>query len=350
MPKICYIIGAHPSLSPGGAEVDIHNVAVELKKRGWDIEFVTIGAGDKKTEKIDGFTVRYAYTQGQGLPIIRFISHSLGFLKAFEESDADIYHQTCLGIATGLAGYFCSRNKKKLVVTTENITDSKLELPLFTRLFAEYGLNKADAITALANYMRIELEKRINRKVLVIHNSAVLPPKAPKPKDFVVLWAARMVPHKHPELFLKLAESLKDTKFIMCGKGPLLEKIQREAGENVSVLGHVDFAKMNEQYKKASVFVSTSEYEGFPVTYLEAWSNSTPVIGFWDPDNAITNHKLGYKAETIEEITDKIRTLRNNKALAEELGKNARAYVEKEHDVKKTALEYEKLYKKLLGG
>ena len=59
---------------------------------------------------------------------------------------------------------------------------------------------------------------------------------------------------------------------------------------NVRYLGHVSPARAIEVIAGASLLLSTSEGEGFPSVFLEAWASGTPVVSLKiDPDDAIAN-------------------------------------------------------------
>jgi glycosyltransferase involved in cell wall biosynthesis len=79
------------------------------------------------------------------------------------------------------------------------------------------------------------------------------------------------------------------------GVEALFESVRAEAARlpNVQFHGHVPFAQIRALYERARILVGTSEIEGFPNTYLQAWAHGAPVVAFLDPDRLIATHGLG---------------------------------------------------------
>src|SRR6185437_14783737 len=48
--------------------------------------------------------------------------------------------------------------------------------------------------------------------------------------------------------------------------------------------------------------LATSEIEGFPNTYLQAWSHGTPVVGFLDPDRLLATHGSGRAVRDVAQM------------------------------------------------
>ena len=60
----------------------------------------------------------------------------------------------------------------------------------------------------------------------------------------------------------------------------------------------------------ASLLLSTSDGEGFPSVFLEAWAAGTPVVSIQiDPDHKIRDGELGVVAGTVDGAVDAVRSL-----------------------------------------
>ncbi|MBA1331828.1 glycosyl transferase family 1, partial [Candidatus Endoriftia persephone str. Guaymas] len=78
---------------------------------------------------------------------------------------------------------------------------------------------------------------------------------------------------------------------------------------NVTMHGRVAEEALPGLFKSASLFCSTSTLEGFPTTFLEAWSYGVPVVTTFDPDNLVANNRLGSVVTTLQEQIGEIRFL-----------------------------------------
>jgi glycosyltransferase involved in cell wall biosynthesis len=93
---------------------------------------------------------------------------------------------------------------------------------------------------------------------------------------------------------------------------------------------------MQEYYIQSSVFVNTSVVEGFPNTFLEAWTHCVPVVSLMiDPDEIICENKLGFHSKTFQQMIVDIECLLQNDGLRNEMALNGRKYIRESHDVKK---------------
>src|SRR5690606_25372063 len=80
-----------------------------------------------------------------------------------------------------------------------------------------------------------------------------------------------------------LARRLPHLKFAIAGgpypeEGALFEQVKREvqALPNVRFLGQVPYHDIGEWFERARVLAGTSEVEGVPNTYLQAWGHGAP--------------------------------------------------------------------------
>src|SRR5205807_8919507 len=80
----------------------------------------------------------------------------------------------------------------------------------------------------------------------------------------------------------------------------LYAEVRREASRrpNLGFHGRLSYHDTNALYARARLLVNTSEVEGFPNTYLQAWINGVPVSSYLDPDGVIGRNGLGAKVES----------------------------------------------------
>jgi len=156
-----------------------------------------------------------------------------------------------------------------------------------------------------------------------------------------VAWIAMLRQVKRPDLLIEIARALPQISFVVCG-GPTTFFAQPGYGErivsefrsipNIVYRGLVAPAEALEIIKCAAMLLSTSDEEGFPSTFVEAWSAGTPVISLkLDPDRVIERYGLGAVpgslSSTIEAISDLVASAERR----ETIGILARQYVAENH-------------------
>ena len=68
-----------------------------------------------------------------------------------------------------------------------------------------------------------------------------------------------------------------------------------EQSANLNFLGEQSLAQVNERLWACRLVVNTSQTEGFPNTFIQAWARFVPVVSLKvDPDGVIARHQLGF--------------------------------------------------------
>ena len=98
-----------------------------------------------------------------------------------------------------------------------------------------------------------------------------------------VLYASAMIDRKHPEFFLDLAERMPEAFFVMVGSTRDKERseaLQKRSGrmDNVNFVGHVGRLALRDLMREAAAMAWPSDYEGLPLTVVEAMGCGLPVI------------------------------------------------------------------------
>lgn len=104
----------------------------------------------------------------------------------------------------------------------------------------------------------------------------------------VILWVARFIELKHPEIAIMLAKHLKENgyhfKLDMIGTGPLLEDIKHQIvinklTEHVHILGVMSPQEVRHRMEKSDIFIFTSDrHEGWGAVLNEAMNSACSVI------------------------------------------------------------------------
>ena len=169
----------------------------------------------------------------------------------------------------------------------------------------------------------------------IISETVTVKPHAERAQS--VAWVAMLRQPKRPDMLIDIARQMPAIRFIVCG-GPTTYMSPPGYGEwivdalhaepNIEFLGKVVPQKALEVIANASILLSTSELEGFPSTFLEAWSVGTPVVSLKiDPDRIIQRQKLGAVPENVEGAVSYIKAFMESPQRREEMAVRARRYV-----------------------
>jgi glycosyltransferase involved in cell wall biosynthesis len=156
-----------------------------------------------------------------------------------------------------------------------------------------------------------------------------------------VAWVGVLRDHKRPDLLVEIARRMPSTRFVVCGgattyRAPdgYAERIvaSLRALTNVDYLGQVDPAKTQQVIGDAALLLSTSDSEGFPSVFLEAWAAGTPVVSLTvDPDRAIRRLNLGRVSGAVGDAVRDIEELLGSPGTREQIATNAVSYVRERH-------------------
>lgn len=154
------------------------------------------------------------------------------------------------------------------------------------------------------------------------------------------------------EAWRKVEKNNKEWTLTIVGDGEDKEKLQKQAQElkNINFVGRTNNVK--EYYERASCYVLSSRYEGFPMVILEAESFGLPIISFdckTGPKEMVSNEGNGYlvESENIDKLSDTLLKFINEKEKAEEMSLCSTDYVKK-FNIKEIGDQWEKLLNKVL--
>lgn len=159
--------------------------------------------------------------------------------------------------------------------------------------------------------------------------------------DGYAFYFGRLIKEKGIFTLLEAFKGLKDKKLLIAGDGPDLEKIKEYLNknnmqENIKLLGYIDSDKVKEYVRKSRfIIVPSIWYENCPYSVLETLAIGKPIIGsnLGGIPELVKNNESGliYTYNKPKELQEKMKTLFENKELADELGKNAKQIAKKEY-------------------
>src|SRR5262249_55131787 len=217
-----------------------------------------------------------------------------------------------------------------------------------------YGLRRADAILVQSADQARALKSNYGLPGRVA-GMMVEKPEPAAARDVDVLWVSNIRREKRPDRLLDLAEQLPDVKIHMVGgvlrdEEALFREVERAARtmSNVSFHGRLSYWDANELYGRARLLVNTSDVEGFPNSYLQAWIRGVPVVTLIDPDRVIEREGLGAAARSPAEIADAVRRRINDGAAWKAASRRCRAYIEREFGDEKILSTYVETFERVL--
>lgn len=210
---------------------------------------------------------------------------------------------------------------------------------------------RCKAIVGVSKYDGRNLqEEGIQRNVRVVYNGISAPCglghdpfTGMKGYARKVLCIARLSPQKKIDLFLEVAARLPRYAFIWIGNQ---YEYTQGYPSNVFFMGSLPNAGAYNEY--ADLFMLSSNYEGLPMTIIEAMSFGKPVVAsnVGGISEIVVNGENGYTVENVPDIfAEKIEYVLENDDIYNHFSRNALERFKKDLTVDKMTVEYLKIYK-----
>ena len=326
-PRLCIV---NPFEHGGGAEYQISLLIDALAAAGrYEIYYVTHFVDLR--ERPRAYRVERV---GDGGPIPR-----LGYLMEARElyrtlcrvGPSAIYQRVACGY-TGVCAWFSRRRSVPMIWHVAHDTDvmpqmldkSRNRLRLRLEKWAvEFGARHATRIVVQTRHQADLLQRNYGRRA-----DALISNFHPPAEDLIdksgpptILWIANLKPWKRPEAFVRLAQGFaqrKDVRFVMVGAPPPVADrgwgaaLMQSIGStpNIEYLGHLSHEQVNALLGRAHIFVNTSEHEGFPNTFIQAWLRGAVVVSLQvDPDEVLAQLEAGIVAQSEEGLQSALRSL-----------------------------------------
>ncbi|MCH9022686.1 MAG: glycosyltransferase family 4 protein [Planctomycetes bacterium] len=358
--RVCFVSPkVYPLFNPkvqqpfGGAELDLYLLATELAKdSNFDVSCITADYGQEHTETVEHVTLIKSIDFNRNP-----LTSARRIWKAMKQANADIYMIKTASAGVPLVAQFCRRHRRGFVYRTAHQRECdgtwRREHPIKGRAFA-WALRNAHAVFTQTKTDSKNLLSTLNITSTPIPNGHRLIPLTEHKKESI-LWVARSAKPKRPELFLKLARQFPNKKFTMiCRKATGDNdydalKAQATRTQNVRFIPSVPFDQIHSYFLKAKVFVSTSESEGFPNTFIQSCQAAVPILSLLvNPDHFLDRHQCGLCADGdwngFIEMFERLQ----NSAVAQALGQNGRDYVKKYHDIQQIVQRYTDIFNEIL--
>jgi len=344
----------------GGSELQLYLIAKELSIRNdFIISFVVGNFGQKDIEYHGKIKLFKSFNPKSNDSLYKKLIQAIFYYRLFKKIDADIYFTSAANSTVGLVSLFCKLNNKKHIHRTAHENEVNLSYNkegILGKIFIK-GLLGSDLVVTQNETHKELLEINYKIDARVLKNSFNITNTDTSKKDSI-LWVARCDHWKNPELFIQLAKSIPNEKFIMiCPPANEKEDYQKEIKEkanelkNLIFINRVPFNDIQFYFNRAKIYINTSEYEGFPNTFLQAGIAKTPILSLnVNPDEFINKYNCGFSCgNDFNKLVENANILINNK---EEWGKkseNVLQYVKENHDIHKNVEKLTKWIYTLVG-
>lgn len=353
----------------GGAEVQQNFIARGLRAAGYPVTILTGEFGQPDDLEFEGLRILKIRQRGRNIPVLRYFHPRLtGIWSAIRRADADIYYQRCASGETFVPALYAKMHGKRFVYAAAH--DLDFDRPRTREIFQgraawrelqlyRAGLRMADAVVAQHSGQVETFRHWYCREAEWIPSGYVPPEGARCTPGGIVLWVSTMRRWKRPEVFLKLARSLPDLRFRMIGGASVAKGDSSAQGffseiksiartlPNVEFLGFLPYRETERHFDEASLFVNTSDYEGFPNTFLQAWARGIPTISFVNCGARDARGSIGVVASDLNEMQAAVARLAADRAAWSEESARCRRYFQANHAMPAVVARYRALFDRL---
>ena len=306
----------------GGIETQLPILAKGLRAEGCQVSLITFDHGQADGQTFEGVRVFKSYPPSGGVRVVRSFARAAKLWQAMRTADADIYLQMGAGSETGLTALGCRfiprRARFVFCLASDGDCSGTLGAAKLESAVYRFGIRHASLVISQTKSQRGNLEQALGLKSSVIPMAvaaagAAIPARAANSRS--VLWLGRLMPEKRFEWLLDAARRCQDMEFHVAGtpnkpSGYAADLMTAAASvPNVRVHGRLSRPELNRLFQTCTLLCCTSKLEGFPTTFLEAWSCGMPVVTTFDPDGIVQQNGLGRVATTLNEVVAHLQSL-----------------------------------------
>ena len=269
----------------GGIEHRVHHIAKRLAKKHELIILTGQLPDTSASEEMDGYTVKRLPSKQANIYNPPYIK-TPGLLKALDELQPDIvdFHYRWAPTYNKAARHYSG----KKAFTYHNTYGEGVGLTKIPSIVNDFfwskHLKEFQKIVCVSEFVRQDLMARgfSPEQLVTVPNGIDMPPEMETSDDNFILFVGRLVGTKGLPYLLKAMKTV-DSKLVICGGGPDLDKLQRMAGklglkDKVKFPGRVSEQEKHKLFSSCSLFVLPSIYESFGIAAAEAMSYGKPVV------------------------------------------------------------------------
>jgi glycosyltransferase involved in cell wall biosynthesis len=316
----------------GGFAVQLSSWLKGLVANGCQVGVLSWKGAKNYVNQNTDFDLLDTYDPNKGLKVVKYFYYYIPTLIVVTKKyKPDVVIQACSGVNTGIMAFVSNFLKIPFVYRVANDMDvdgrCNTRLKRYEQRAYYYGLRKSSAILCQNSYQYDCLKKIFPTKPMkVLHNpfdtSKVVDVTKSRVQRSYIAWLGAFSNQKNIPLLLEIASNLPKITFKIAGmptynlNSESLSSLKKlEILPNVEFVGYVKRESIHEFLDSAIALLSTSHYEGFSNTFLEALATGVPVISpvRVDPDLIISKNRLGLTTSDDSELKDLIVEMVNKK-------------------------------------
>lgn len=329
----------------GGAERQIHMLAVGLAARGWKVGVVSNPTPEPFPAEVEGVRLLLHRPFGGRRRVSRRALYLSEMARMLTSLDARVVVQRSAGSTTGYVALAARLRRRRFVYSSANVIDfsfEELEPSRRTVGLFHLGIRLATEIVVQTPEQVQLCRARFSREAILIKSLAERQPlREAEPEAF--LWIGRLAHYKRPEVFVELADALPEAQFRMvtvatgAAERQSLDRLRAAAAElgNLELLGALPHERVGELIARSVAVVNTAEYEGMPNIFLEGWARGVPALAFaHDPDGVIEREGLGAFAGGSQlRLVEFARQMWAERQTQERIAALCQRYIERDHAI-----------------
>jgi len=366
--KIAILVPLFPPRWIAGTEIATYSIAKHLAKREYEVHVITsLDKGLTKDSMEEGF-----YAHRIGFPKVRFLGITIFWLKALfvlKKINPDVVHVQNIGM--GIPGFLAKKFLRKPYVVWGQ--GSEVYFPwLFKKPISKLALKNANAVIALTEDMKEEMQRTCNRDILVIPNGVDLERFENLSRDMMrcqlraraderlVIFVGRFRLEKGVRYLIEAMETIKQerqsVKLILVGEGPEEAALkllvgQLDLADCIDFLGQISNEEVPRYMAAADVFALPSLSEGFPIVILEAMASGLPIVAtnITGLPEVVHNGENGFLVESKNsiELAEKVLLLLQDNELRGRIAQNNKQRA-KDYTWEKVIDRLEQVYQKIV--
>jgi GalNAc-alpha-(1->4)-GalNAc-alpha-(1->3)-diNAcBac-PP-undecaprenol alpha-1,4-N-acetyl-D-galactosaminyltransferase len=279
------------SLEAGGAEKNLALLANAFSQNGHAVTILTWSdqSGVQGYPLDPAVRVKPLALVSRSESFLRRVQSVMHRLKVLRQAIAISKPDVCISFidVTNVYTLAASFRLSVPVVVCERIEPAWWPPTLLWRLLRTVSYRQAQSIVVQTEPAKDQLARFLRRKTTVIPNPVIRPatPGAAPESSQLIVTVGRLEPQKRFDVLLHAVTALKDKhpdwRLLILGDGSqqlTLRALAHELGLSEMVLFEGRQRDLETYYQRAAVFVSSSDFEGFPNALAEAMATGVPVI------------------------------------------------------------------------